>query len=373
MFRRLRPTPRVNALSQGKQEPTEVLVKIQRLRIAAPLGLSGLLALGGPSRARVTTAARETAAADSTPPGVLVDIGGQRLHVYCTGHGSPTVLLESGSGDFSVIWALVQPGIASFTRVCSYDRGGYAWSDPGAQPRTYWQLVLELHTAAERLHLPPPYVLVGQSYGGLLVRGFADHYRRDVAGMVLVNAVHEDQRIVINNQPTRIRDWANGRPCPSPHIALDTTLLRTLRDSASRGVEALDSELERLPPNARSVWLWAAARPVYRASSAAEMNWSPEELARMHEDRLSDRVSLGDLPLVVLARSAGDYPDGMQISADSLEHERLALQADLARLSRKGRLVVARHAGHNIHLDDPALVITSVRQVVDTVRAEWRR
>lgn len=351
-----------------------MLVKIQRLRFAAPLGLSGLLALSGPSRARVTTAARETAAADSIPPGVLVDIGGQRLHVYCTGHGSPTVLLESGSGDFSVIWALVQPGVASFTRVCSYDRGGYAWSDPGARPRTYWQLALELHTAAERLHLPPPYVLVGQSYGGLLVRGFAEHYPRDVAGMVLVDAVHEDQRIVINNQPTRIRDWASSRAYPSPHIALDTILLRSLRDSASRNsADALDPELERLPPDARRVWLWATARPVYRASSAAEMDWSPEELARMHEDRLSDRASLGDLPLVVLARSVGDYPDGMQISADSLEHERLALQADLARLSRRGRLVVAQHAGHNIHLDHPALVIRSVRQVVDTVRADWRR
>lgn len=311
--------------------------------------------------------------ADPAPPGALVDLGGQRLHLYCTGHGSPTVLLESGSGDFAVVWALVQPGIATFTRVCSYDRGGYAWSDPGTRPRTYWQLALELHTAVEQLRLPHPYVLVGQSYGGLVVRGFAERYRSQIAGMVLVDAVHEDQRIVIGGQPVRIRDWAKGRPYPTPYIALDTSLLRAMRDSTSVGVsEPLDPELRQLPGKAQRIWQWAASQPVYRASSAAEMDWSPEELARMHEQRLANRVTLGDLPLVVLVRSAGGYPDGMQISADSLERERLALQADLAKLSRKGRLVIAQHAGHNIHLDDPALVIASVREVVDSARAAVR-
>ena len=349
-------------------------MKMLRWQTAALVAIVAMPSALGQFAVRATPGAAHTVTADSDPTGTLVDIGGQRLHVSCTGHGSPTVLLESGSGDFAVVWSLVQPGIAAFTRVCSYDRAGYAWSDPGARPRTYWQLALELHTAAERLHLPPPYVLVGQSYGGLVVRGFAEHYRRDVAGMVLVDAVHEDQRIVMNGQPVRIRDWAKGRPYPSPHIALDTTLVRALRDSASTGrVEPLDPELEKLPPAAKSVWQWAAARPMYRASSAAEMDWSPEELARMHEQRLTDRVTLGDLPLVVLARSTGAYPDGMQISADSLERERLALQADLAKLSHRAGIIVAPHAGHNIHLDDPGLVIASVRDVVNTVRAARTR
>lgn len=345
-------------------------MKILRWRPGVLVALIAIPPVHGQFPVGRTTGAAHAATDAPDPPGMLVDIGGQRLHVACTGHGLPTVLLESGSGDFSVVWSLVQPGIAAFTRVCSYDRAGYAWSDPGARPRTYWQLALELHTAAERLHLPPPYVLVGQSYGGLVVRGFADHYRRDVAGMVLVDAVHEDQRIVMNNEPVRIRDWARGRPYPSPHIALDTALMRALRDSAFAGrVEPLDPELEKLPPGAKRVWQWAAARPMYRASLSAELDWSPEELARMHQQRLTNRASLGDLPLVVLARSTGDYPDGMQISADSLERERLALQADLAALSNRGRLVVANHSGHNIHLDDPALVIASVHDVVDTVRA----
>jgi pimeloyl-ACP methyl ester carboxylesterase len=80
-------------------------------------------------------------------PGRLVDIGGQRIHLDCTGSGSPTVVFENGAGDFSVVWSLVQPGVSGFTRACSYDRAGYAWSDPGQTPRTYEQIALELFTA----------------------------------------------------------------------------------------------------------------------------------------------------------------------------------------------------------------------------------
>src|SRR5436305_1843918 len=93
----------------------------------------------------------ESPAQAPSAPGTLVDIGGQRLHVHCTGKGAPTVVLESGTADASVIWELVQPELSKTTRVCSYDRGGYAWSDPGGRPRSFAQLALELHTALARL------------------------------------------------------------------------------------------------------------------------------------------------------------------------------------------------------------------------------
>src|ERR1700730_14382833 len=145
-----------------------------------------------------------------TPPGTLVDIGGQRLHLNCAGSGSPTVLLESGTGDVSVIWSLVQPGVSAFTRICSYDRGGYAWSDPGTRPRTFAQLALELPTALDRMQIGPPCVLVGESSGALVIRAFAARSRSEVSGMVMVDAVHEDQYVVYGGQPHRIRDSAKG-------------------------------------------------------------------------------------------------------------------------------------------------------------------
>src|SRR4051794_17724326 len=107
------------------------------------------------------------------PPGKLVDVGGWRLHLDCTGElrpGVPTVILEAGLGDFSVEWSLVQPRVAQFARVCSYDRAGDGWSDIGPYPRTHRQIVYELHTLLSHAGERPPFVLVGHSYGGWLVR-----------------------------------------------------------------------------------------------------------------------------------------------------------------------------------------------------------
>ena len=304
------------------------------------------------------------------PPGTLVDIGGQRLHMNCSGRGSPTVLLENGTGDVSVIWALVQPGVSTFTKVCSYDRGGYAWSDPGKRPRTFAQLALELHVALERLRVGPPYVLVGQSYGGQVIRGFVARYRSEVSGVVMVDAVHEDQMVVYGGQPHRIRDSAQGRAFPAPRIELDVEMLQQARASATPTTEqTLEAPLDRLPEEAQRVWRWANAQPLLGLAQSAELDWSPEELARMHNERLRNRATFGDLPLVVLARTRGGYSEGMSISAADLEKERRALQADLARLSRRGRLVFAPNSGHNIHLEDPELVVSSIREVVTSRRA----
>ncbi|HEY2804702.1 MAG TPA: alpha/beta hydrolase [Gemmatimonadales bacterium] len=304
------------------------------------------------------------------PPGVRVDIGGgQHLHVHCTGRGSPTVLLESGTGDISVIWSLVQPGVSQFARVCSYDRGGYAWSEPGAQPRTFAQLALELHTALAKLKVGPPWVLVGQSYGGLVIRGFAREYRSEVGGVVFVDAVQEDQRVVYGGQPHRIRDSARGRPFPAPRIALDTAMLARARGKPAEQVsDTLEAPLDRMPAEAQRLWKWANAQPLLRLAQSSEIDWSPEELARMHDERRANRQSLGSIPVVVLARTSGGYDSGMSISADSLEKERRFFMADLARLSSRGRLEYAAHSGHNIHLEDPALVISAIREVVTSHR-----
>jgi pimeloyl-ACP methyl ester carboxylesterase len=254
--------------------------------------------------------------------------------------------------------------------VCSYDRGGYAWSEPGARPRSFSQLALELHTALDRLGATAPYVLVGQSYGGLVVRGFAAQYRSEVVGMVLVDAVHEDQRVIYGGQPHRIRDGATGRVAPPPRIALDTELLREARSIPTTPMPTtLEAPLDRMPAAAQDVWRWAETQPLLGMAQKAETDWSPEELMRMHDARLLDRASLGALPLIVLARTHGGYDDGMTISADRLERERRNLQADLARLSHRGTLVFAEHSGHNIHLQDPDLVIGSIRQIVVGVRA----
>ena len=128
----------------------------------------------------------------SEPQGRLIDVGGYRLHINSTGKGKPTVILIAGSGDFSFDWSLVQPAVSRFSRVCSYDRAGLAWSDVGPTPRTMRQEAYELHVLLEKAKLKAPFVLVGHSVGGLIARVYAAEYPREVAGMILVDSTTED-------------------------------------------------------------------------------------------------------------------------------------------------------------------------------------
>lgn len=125
-------------------------------------------------------------------PGQLVDAGGFRLNLYCMGSGSPTVVFDSGWGDWAPAWSKVQPEIAKWTRACSYDRAGTGFSDPGPMPRTSVHIAEELRTALHHADIGGPYILVGSAFGGDNVRTFADLHMDEVAGLVLVDADSTD-------------------------------------------------------------------------------------------------------------------------------------------------------------------------------------
>ena len=193
----------------------EDVVRFIRLLVLLAL----LLSVGSSASAASLHWQSSTGAAPYPPPGRLVDIGGWRLHLNCTGEpmaGRPTVVLEAGAGDFSVEWSLVQPGVDRFAHVCSYDRGGDGWSDLGPHPRTFRQIVYELHTLLERAGERGPYILVGHSYGGWLVRLYQSTYPGEVAGMVLVDAGADDpQRNAPDGKVVRSSDLVTGRAIPA--------------------------------------------------------------------------------------------------------------------------------------------------------------
>jgi pimeloyl-ACP methyl ester carboxylesterase len=320
-----------------------------------------------------TARAQERVPAAYAPRGEMVDIGGRKLHLYCTGSRGPTVVIEPGSADLSFDWALVQGPASEFARVCSYDRAGYAWSDPGPTPRTYRQLALELHTALRRGHVPGPYVLVGHSYGGFLVRAFAKYYPREVVGMVLVEAVHENARIVIGDKAVRIREDAKGRPVPAPSLDAPVAAAPPLvypPDDAP--VPKLDPPYDRLPEDLQRLQMWAYSQKRLETAVRAEMDWSPEELARMWADPRERHYPLGRMPLVVITRRDGGYGDGANYTAKDLDEERLRQQDDLARLSHNSLHVVDANTGHNVMLEDPKTVVAAIREVVEAVRAHRR-
>jgi pimeloyl-ACP methyl ester carboxylesterase len=129
------------------------------------------------------------------PPGTFIDCDDCRLHLQTAGTGGPTVVLEAGLGGMSAAWGWIQPETAQFCRVVSYDRGGLGWSGPDSEPKSALLSAQRLHAILVRSDIPPPYVLVGHSMGGLFIRVFADLYSHEVSGMVLIDAVHPDQHL----------------------------------------------------------------------------------------------------------------------------------------------------------------------------------
>ncbi len=304
-----------------------------------------------------------SAAAPLTPApiGKLADLGGHRLHINCTGKGAFTVVVENGLGDFSFDWILVQTKVEKFTRICTYDRAGYAWSDPGPKPRTHAQLNLELHDALNKLGEHHPLVLVGHSFGGSVIRSYAATYPSQVAGMVLVDTVQEDQRILMGPKKTgRVRDSAKGIPIPEPRENLLPSDRPNL-PAASNAVGTIAPPFDRLPQKEQSLQRWAEQLPELNDTEDSQKEWSAEYMAELHA-RPQDE-SLGAKPLIVLTRAEGHFGNDLDVPAAELEADRLRLQSRLALLSSNGKLVIV-HSGHNMHLEAPDAVTDAIKSVV---------
>ena len=318
--------------------------------------LAGILGLVGASNA-----------ARPRPPGRLVDLGGHRLHVHCSGRGSPVVVVENGLGDFSFDWVLVQARVSRFTRICNYDRAGYAWSDPGPMPRTFAQINLELKDALRKLGEHEPFVLVGHSFGGPVVRQFAASYPEATAGMVLVDSVFEDQRVPIQGKAVRLRDGAVGKPFPAPReMMIDSDRPARRVSPRSGSSPPLDTVFRSLPPQERRLRIWAAALPTLADAEDSQREWSAESFARMHAAP-QDGI-LGVIPLIVLTRAEGGYANDLDVPAAELDGERKEGQARLARLSTNGKRQFLA-CGHAMHLEAPDAVAAAIHEVVQAARA----
>ena len=299
------------------------------------------------------------------PPGKLVDLGGYKLHLNCTGTGSPTVVLSAGSGDFSTDWALVQPKVAEFARVCSYDRSGAAWSDLGPKPRTLYQEVFDLERLLRAAGERPPYILVGQSLGGMVARLFAEQYPRQTAGIVLVDAYSEDAQLSLNGKLTRLRLLANNRPIPAPRStvtaddAMSADEVAKARDFIRDvfGTPKIEAPFDRLPPEAQRARLWAMVQP---KSMAGGDDYLAEISARVYAESQRKAHPLGKIPLIVLARSRSDYPPNV---AAVMTAEHTAQQARFATLSTRGTEIIVPNTGHHIQLDAPDAVVEAIRKL----------
>lgn len=310
-------------------------------------GLLGLILILAALTYAAGAFAKSKLVRENPPPGELIDVGGFNMHLYCTGEGSPTIILESGLNDFYVAWAKVQPEIAKTTRVCSYDRAGIGWSETSPNPRTSEIMAEELHTLLQNAGLASPYILVGHSFGGIIMRSFAQKYPGKAIGMVLVDSAHEEQAARL----------------PFLKDATDEFLgqFRTLSFISSLGLMALSPETipnRGLPDEAYKQYQAALATTNYFDGAIAESSV-------FYSSALDAPKSLGDLPLIVLSHGLPDTTSGVDTSQQNLfEQEWVKMQIELVGLSSNSRQIIAERSGHYIQLDQPELVIEAILELV---------
>ncbi len=295
----------------------------------------------------VTESATEASDVRAYPPvGQMVDVGGYRLHINCTGTGSPTVVIDAGWGDWSLGWSLVQPGVAGTTRVCSYDRAGMGYSEAGPLPRDAGQFAQELHTLLDQASIPGPYVLVGHSMGGLPVRVFAHEYPKEVVGVVLIDSMSPEQ--------TREPATAGGSQAVSqsrgpslPVLLARIGLVRLLTGPGSG---------QNLTPEAKQAYAAFAVTPRAVQAWADEGRGMPASL-----DQAAAVKSIGDVPLIVLSRGLDLEPDWQR------------LQAELLQLSSNSQGLVADKSAHNIQFDQPQAAVGAIVRMVEQLRQTARK
>jgi len=297
------------------------------------VGLGGLLVVAVSAGAAYQWIATRNDLSANPPPGRLIDVGGHRVHILCTGSGDPTVVLESGLGSAGTIgWSLVQSEVSKFTRVCSYDRAGIGYSDPGPSPRTAGRITRELELLLDRSDIREPVILVGASIGGLYMRVYASEHEQRVAGLVLVDGSHEEQEMDI------------------PGVAPFVPLLSTIGVFRLLGV-SFGGNADALPPSVRGSARATAFRASAYQATANEGMHLPETAAEVRASRRKLNI-----PVVVVTAGLG---------ADSGWQR---LQRDQIRLSTRGCQVIAERSGHVIPLAQPSAVVEPIRALVRMTR-----
>ena len=304
------------------------------------------------------------------PPrvGQAVDIGGRTLNLYCSGSGSPTVVLFAGGNGPGYAWANVQPRMAQFTRACWFDPAGVGWSDPPPSPRTSTSEIEDLHEALTRARVEPPYVLVGGSIGGDYARIYTSHYPQEVAGVVLVDSSHPDQHeLPFALAPiNRMSPGKRHLICAALPFMARFGILRLIagRMGDRPGQDEILARLMAQPTRERvdAEETGAATNGGRFVPTTGSGNPEIDGAAR-------NSGNLGDRPLVVL--TAGQYwaPPGFEKEAAAY-HEVWVhqLQASLARLSTHGKQVVV-DAPHDMS-GAPDVVVSATREVVEDVRVK---
>jgi len=293
--------------------------------------------------------------------GRSVQAGPIRMNIYCTGAGTPTVILEQGGGMPGIGWMKIQPKIAEFTRVCSYDRAGYGWSEPGPMPRTIPRMARELKTLLDVSGEKGPFVMAAVSLGGPIVRFYTGLYPNDVAGLILVDASHEDQQkraqsvqppelVAENNREVEsYQRWDRLRRPFMLHLGIDRFMVHFTQQSG------------QMPQLFWEEYLYLSQNPGFQETAASEIQSLPDSSSALHA------VNLGDRPLIVLTAGKMTFTPEPFLTKEIEDKIRNVwiheLQAEQARLSTRGKQIIVPDSGHVIMFERPDAVISAIHKV----------
>lgn len=295
-------------------------------------------------------------------PHQLVDVGGRKMNLYCSGEGDTTVVFDGPSGDAGWVWFKVQPQVAQRTRACVFDRAGFGFSDPAPRPNTSKNVVEDLRKLLAGGGVKPPYILVGNSLGGANMQVYAYRHPQEVAGLVLVEAEHEDET-------RRLNKVTNGKI--GEIYAMGAQQNQTRLAAAQQGmVPGSEAQLNCVGNPAEFYGPTLGAGVLASTTKAAfwRANIGEADIIDTSDGQLRKlRRPFGALPMVVLTRGVSPYavPGKPQSALNkATEDENFALQKEFAALSTRSRQRVVAGAGHIIEADRPQAVVDAVLEVL---------
>jgi len=298
--------------------------------------------------------ARARMAGAFPPSGRLIDSGGHRLHALCKGAGPVSVFIQAGLNDFSIHWRQVQEKLAAHARICTMDRNGLGWSDSVNNPATLENMVADMHNVIDAVAADGPLILLGHSYGGVIVRAYAQKYPARVRAMVLVDPANEYMAEHIDGYSEALAGFSEQ--------------MRTFGILSSTGIMAL------VPSFIPGGLLHGKDLAAYRAVLASRnfFRGAARETAAMVSNlRAMQRISRDEkirYPVVIISRGQpAPIPDLAEASAKTLEQTWAGLQADLVK-RLDAQQVIAKQSGHSVELSEPDLIVETVQPLVEIIR-----